>query len=201
MSASTYEYRKANGLCVYCGSKAIDGKVSCESCSDRYSKTRKEEREFLKAIHICPRCKKNKLFGSEKNCPECLASMAEINAKSREKNQNYKQEEHERYLKRKQYKKEHGLCYYCNNPVFNGTTQCEKHLIKNRNRAKQRNVEKGLTRDLRVQYGLCYICGHPLDTDTNLCSKCRDRAIRNFANLKSDGKYWNADNKIAFKQN
>lgn len=41
----------------------------------------RETRRFLTSIGMCPRCGKNKLFGDEKNCPECRAKANTYDSK------------------------------------------------------------------------------------------------------------------------
>lgn len=77
---TTYQYRKENGLCVFCGkTKATGGRVTCDSCREKTNKANRETREYLKRIHVCPKCGKNKLVGDKKTCPECLRHLNERN--------------------------------------------------------------------------------------------------------------------------
>ncbi len=66
--------------------------------------------EFYQSIGICPRCRKNKLYGSEKQCPGCSADM-------------YAREGKPGRMERSV----NGLCYFCGNPVKKGYKVCEKH--------------------------------------------------------------------------
>ncbi len=57
----------------------------CSECAEKSRIDVREKREFMRNMGICPRCCKNKLFGSEKECPECAAMMYERNRKSVER--------------------------------------------------------------------------------------------------------------------
>lgn len=45
----------------------------------KYSK--KDERDFYRSLGLCPRCGKNKLLGTERNCPECRSKSADYERK------------------------------------------------------------------------------------------------------------------------
>lgn len=65
-----YNYRRENGLCPKCG-KPLDRKgFYCEECREKQTAYSRETREFCKQFKICPECRKNKLAGDEKICPE-----------------------------------------------------------------------------------------------------------------------------------
>lgn len=54
---------------------ATKDKVMCCECAEKQRIYRQETRKFLRNLGLCPRCGKNKLFGDEKECPECTAMM------------------------------------------------------------------------------------------------------------------------------
>lgn len=59
MSSRQYQYRKANGLCVSCGTqddRTLSGKVECEKCAANTSIKNKETYEFWKKHGVCCRC-------------------------------------------------------------------------------------------------------------------------------------------------
>lgn len=198
MSKTTYERRKEKGICVICGKEnAQKGFVCCEKCKEKQKNDRRETREFLKKIGICPRCGENKLFGDEKECPECLAKMYELNKKYK-KNSNYNYKEW--YKKDVDYLKKNGLCISCRKKkAAEGKASCERCLIKNKIRAEESRLKKGIIpRSERLSYGLCYFCGNKIDREGKTCSECASRLVKNLPKEKSVNKHWIDDNKLIF---
>lgn len=68
-----YYRRKEAGLCVNCGKPLDIAGVKCSKCRDRTNKDRRELISWYKENGICPICRKNNLFGNEKECIECSA--------------------------------------------------------------------------------------------------------------------------------
>lgn len=142
MSNYTYENRKKNGLCPKCGEKNDNGKVYCDSCRLKIQRETKEAEEFAKSIGICPRCRRNKLFGDEKYCPECRAYKTEQVAKSRKKNPERHREVKRRSCNRlRQERREKGICIECGKrkAMFDGT-RCEYCRAKTRNRRALKRI-------------------------------------------------------------
>ena len=76
MSKTTYDRRKEQGICVICGKeKPKEGYICCEQCKEKRKIYQRETREYYRNLGICSRCGKNKLFGEENECPECMAKM------------------------------------------------------------------------------------------------------------------------------
>lgn len=195
-----YENRKRNGLCVKCGQPADSNKVLCEKCAEKRAIYQKETREFRIKMGFCPVCGRNKLFGEERMCPECLAKNMETVKKSRETtgktHMDYYREQQKRY-------KENNLCRTgCGRKRYNGMTYCEACLKKHRERGKKYKKEKvdgGIERSERQSYGLCYTCGKPLDREGGVCKKC---AVKMASNLPTErgNKWWHEQNALLFKQ-
>ena len=200
MGKNTYENRKAKGLCPNCGKEREDKNyVCCQSCRDYQKKYNKETRRFLLDIRICPKCKKNRLFGSEKTCLECLAEIAEDRRSGKIKRKKYNKQQ---YLFRISRMKENGICRGCTRrKVESGKTYCSICLQKKRERAKRSLVEKNkinfIDRHERPSYGFCYFCGNPIDRDGRCCQKCADKMTANLP-LDRGGKneYWRQQNKL-----
>ena len=68
--------------------------------------------EFYQSIGICPRCRKNKLYGGEKQCPGCSAAMYASVMHNREK-EHYNQTHREWGRKTYHDRKEKGICTRC----------------------------------------------------------------------------------------
>ena len=153
MSKGTYDRRKIEGICVLCGKeKAEKDKVCCYSCNEKARENRRKHREFSNSHKLCPDCGKNKLFGQEKRCPECLSRVYSSNIRSRNKNKEYASEYYRKDILKL---KSNGICRGCRkNPVMQGHTYCERCLIKKRNK---RNSSTEIPRSERYYYGICYI--------------------------------------------
>lgn len=72
----------------------------CSECAEKSRFETREKREFMQNMGICPRCCKNKLFGSEKECPECAAMMYERNRKRSERRSAYFSDYHRKDIAR-----------------------------------------------------------------------------------------------------
>ena len=169
----------------------------CSECAAKVRNAKKADREWAKEHGFCPRCMKNKLFGDEKICPECLAYMYAVNIKSRQKNYG---DNHTYYLKDIARLKEQRICRGCRKKkAAEGHTYCKECLAKKRIRRRrdyQRETENYIPRSERRFYGLCYRCGNPNDTDKGLCSECSEAVVKNFKGIRSTNAYWKADNQL-----
>lgn len=200
MGKNTYENRKAKGLCANCGKEREDKNyVCCNSCREYQKKYSQEERKFLLDIRICPKCKKNSLFGTEKTCIECLAEISKKRSEGKIKRKKYNKQQ---YILRISRMKENGICRGCSHrKVEVGKTYCSICLQKKRERAKQYLVEKNeiniIDRHERPNYGLCYFCGNELDRNGRSCQKCAEKMTSNLP-LDRGGKneYWRQQNKL-----
>lgn len=173
----------------------------CFQCAESSKMYHRETRKFLKQMGLCPRCGKNKLFGDEKECPECVAMMYALNLKSMER-RNFNAKEY--YKKDIQRLKDKGICRRCRKrSVAEGHTHCAACLAKHREEGRKRRAyikNKGISRSERPNYGLCYRCGANLDTDKRLCSKCSGKAISNLPKVRAENKLWKADNQRVFQK-
>lgn len=196
----TYERRKEQGLCVGCGKvPPRNGKIMCAECAEKQRVYREDTRKFFKSIGICPRCGKNKLFGDEKTCPECLAYAYAVNNKSKA-NRNFNSKEW--YKKDIAMLKSQGLCRSCRKEkIAIGHTYCPSCLIKHRERAakyKNKKDKSGLDRSERPNYGLCYFCGNPIDRDGRTCKKCAEIVKKNLPKTGGNS-LWKEQNKLIFR--
>lgn len=198
-----YHKRKEQGLCTRCGNPAVTGKTLCEDCAEKSKKKHREDREFFKAQGLCPKCGKNKLIGSEKTCPECLAYAEEVNTRYAIKMAGSKEAYHKQaYQKARQHYDEQNLCVMCKKRQrAEGHIHCEDCLKirrkKNREMRKQQS-QNGLKRSERPAYGLCYTCGAKLDRDGRTCSKCAMKMTMNLPRIKNTD-VWKRDNNLIFK--
>lgn len=139
-------------------------------------------REFYISIHICPVCNKNALFGQEKACLECRARDAEYHARRYENPEQKKQmiqKSTESKKKRKQYRREQGLCIECGRrKPREGIATCS--VCRERINRKKREQYWGAT--LRKQWvadGKCYLCGDKCEKGYKVCKKHHQMYIDN----------------------
>lgn len=80
---TTYEERKANGICPYCGrEKAVPGYIMCKKCREQNKERCKKRYDRAKDKGLCTRCYKKPSIEGQTMCRECLAKML---AKDKEK--------------------------------------------------------------------------------------------------------------------
>lgn len=158
------ERRKEKKLCLKCGNPLDREGTYCIECRKKITDETNETRHFLQNIGICPRCQKTKLFGDEKQCPECSAKAYKLVMASRKTeygrlqyNKNHaewaKKKHNERIEqgictrcgKRKPDRSERykqGLCYFCDNPTKDGYKVCEKHYEMNVKKANSNKAKE-----------------------------------------------------------
>lgn len=193
MSKTTYLRRKAEGVCVWCAGELDGNGIICKSCRDKQSQRRKEDRKFFKSMGICPRCKKNKLMGSEKNCPECLAYMQIVNQKSKDK-----EKEKIYYKQRYENLKTKGICTKCSKrKSVTGKTYCSICLANKRERERKRRGFD-IDRNERPNYNQCYFCGVDIESGKRTCESCRQRCIDNLPIEPHKNMDWARDNRAIF---
>lgn len=131
-SKKLYEKRKANNQCVNCGAilRGRRGKTLCCKCSDKHIKYLNASIIFYKEYGLCPRCGKNKLFGNERNCPECRAQQTNYRNRFLAENPDYKESVRKKSKDRYSYRKEHNLCVDCGVPISGKYATCDKCRFK-----------------------------------------------------------------------
>jgi predicted amidophosphoribosyltransferase len=78
--SSTYENRKAAGLCTRCKNKALPGKVRCQTCTEITADYVAGRRDIWKLKGLCSNCGKRPPAARRKECSECLRRDAETRA-------------------------------------------------------------------------------------------------------------------------
>lgn len=73
--------RKARGLCGKCGEKLAPGKTYCEKCAENA----RQDKIYYLSMGFCGTCHKYRVFGTEKECPECKARRSISQRKCLEK--------------------------------------------------------------------------------------------------------------------
>lgn len=201
MNKDLRERRVAAGVCALCGGPLDTDGLWCRKCRDKENTKAKSDRQFYLSHGICPYCRTEKLFGSERSCPECRVKRIEFVEKNRRKNLKRSNERSNEYHKKTYLeRKQKGLCVRCGKrQVKNGNAYCKQCLIKKREYEKKAREKRGILipRSERVANGLCYICGAPIEAG-RLCKCCAERAISNLPDDRGGGSYWKGQNKLIF---
>jgi len=200
---TTYQRRKALGVCPYCGGELDEeGRVTCTKCRQR----EKEWRDTLQANHICPSCKRNRIYGSDKRCPECRAYEANRRAQARlndEKREIFNAQQRKSKHKREEIARQNGMCIRCHkrksdNPNGGMCAYCKakQRAYQRDHRSKERDMPE---RSLWVEMGLCYQCGSPNDNlPKHFCKRCSERNGHNFDGHRTT-EHWSKQNRLIFK--
>lgn len=202
ISANFYKNRKENGLCPRCG-KILDRKGHyCSGCLDKVNQYRRESRKFYREHGICPVCGKEKLIGSEKQCILCRQKLYE----QRKPLTDEQKERYSNRLKKQQKslygeRSEKGICTKCGKRIAEeGKKKCRICLNKDAEIHRRRRQDKINIKEYRKENHLCYYCGGEIDVKNgNLCSKCLEKCRENGTKSQSTNQYWEADNRIIFK--
>ena len=115
-----YDKYKKDNRCRNCGKELSTdriGKSLCEKCSDKHTKYITENAVFFKAHNLCPRCGQNRLFGNEKNCPECRAKIWAYGINYKENHPEYVQKKKQKDKERRQFRIDNNLCVCCGDPL------------------------------------------------------------------------------------
>lgn len=146
-SQMKYAERRKNGQCARCGKRkpAHAGMAYCEDCSKYYSETRL----FYLSMGFCPLCHRNRVFGSEKSCPECRARRKAINRRSFERateaGKEWAKPEHKSADQKRRYakRKEQGICTRCGKrPAEDGRARCRACLDKDAGTQREYRMRK-----------------------------------------------------------
>lgn len=164
--------RKEQGLCLKCGNPLDREGTYCKNCKDIVTKEIMELRHWYQDNKICPRCRKNDLFGDEKICPECNAKAYEITMRSRERlgAEHYNNQHNEWARNNHQKRIEQGICTRCGKRnADSGYKTCGICRTKTRN---YKRIKYGKTdRSERAKQGLCYFCDNPIKEGYKVCEK------------------------------
>lgn len=203
MNLKTRTKRIELGVCIGCGGELdTDGKW-CSKCRKKERDESKIDRDFYLSNKICPYCRKETLFGSERACPECRAKRTETVNRTREKNKiqynaNLRKSRSVQRIKRK----ESGKCIRCGKRVaLSSHVYCKQCLIKKREYERKQRENKGITipRSERAANGLCYFCGNPIDRDGRACQTCADKMTANLPEKRGGGVHWKKYNELIFR--
>lgn len=192
--------RKEQGLCIYCGNPIDTEGSRCTECKKKFNNARNKDRKFLQSIGICPRCQKNKLYGDEKQCPECSAKGYSLAMKSRERlGKEHYNKNHAEWSKKEHHRRiEQGICTRCGKCKADyGFKTCGICRDKER---KYKCVKYGKPdRSERYKQGLCYFCDNPIKNGYKVCEKHYQMNVEKAnSNKAKDARKKLIDNKILY---
>lgn len=181
--ANMYKKRRDEGVCVKCGKELDRQGVYCSKCLVKISKEHKDMRQWYQSNGICPVCKKEKLFGDEKECPVCAAKKYEITMRSRKKHgTEHYNSNHAEWQKKKYHERiKLGICARCGKRKADyGYKTCGICRMKGR-KSKLRSSKKEEWRE----NGLCVFCGEPVKENFKVCEKHYNMCIEKLNNQKT----------------
>lgn len=184
-----YFRRKENGLCTECGKPRDNIYVMCDACRNKMRVNQNETRKWYQQNGICPRCKKEKLYGDEKQCLECNAKSYEKVVKSRDRD--HYNETHREWSKRTHHEAiSKGICTRCRKrKADHGYKTCGICRAKDAEKKRLRNVDK-ITREEKAELGLCYWCMEPVKPGYKTCQRCYDRCVENSRKADRSNHIW-----------
>ena len=194
------ERRKERGLCIMCGNPLDRDGVHCIKCRGILNKSQNETRKWYKENGICPRCRKNNLFGNEKVCPECSAKDCEYAMRKRERlgKECYNLKQSELHKNQHHKRIELGICTRCGKrEADSGYKTCEICRAKTRNYKRTKYGKPD--RSERYRQGLCYFCDNEIKDGYKLCEKHYQMNIEKANSSKAkDARKELIDNKILY---
>lgn len=131
------------------------------------------DRQFYKSIGICPRCGKNKLWGDEKECPECAAKGYEYAMKSRARlGKEHYNITHSKWAKVAHHKRiEQGMCTRCGKRKADYNFKTCGICRARDNATRSKRIKPKIARNERFSIGLCYFCDNPIKDGYKVCEK------------------------------
>ena len=177
--------RKQNNLCIACGKELDREGIYCLSCRNKINADTNETRKWYQDNGICPRCKKNKLFGDEKNCVECTAYGYAYTMPRREENREHYNKVHAEWSKRTHQEMiDKGICTRCRNRKADyGYKTCG--ICRAEDREYKRIKYGKPSRTERYAKGLCYFCDKSIKQGYKVCEEHYQRNVANARSKKA----------------
>lgn len=172
----TYYRRKGQGLCVDCGQPLNDSKyVKCIKCHDKTLKAQYETRHWYIDNHICPICRKNKIYEKETRCLDCmLKDWAQRNRKPKKELEEMREADKAQKKNKRAEARQNGICTYCfKRKADKGHSLCKWCMAKAREKKRASSalkpskiaIRRGWTAD-----GKCWFCGQPAIKGYTTCA-------------------------------
>lgn len=181
-SEKCYRNRRENGLCPRCG-KTLDRKgYFCSSCLDKSNQYCRETRGFYRKIGICPVCRKESLFGEERQCIECREkAYARRNPYTEEQRERYNSRVRSRQKSLYHERAENGICTRCGKrKADSGRKKCGACREKENQRRRKYTADAKKERYLN---GLCFFCDNKVKEGYKVCEEHYQKSLEN---LRSD---------------
>ena len=177
-----YHRRKENGLCTECGKPLDNTYVMCDACRNKVNVERTELRKWYQQNGVCPRCRKEKLYGDEKQCLSCNEKAYVKIVPNR--NREHYNETHREWSRRTHHEAiEKGICTRCRKrKADHGRKTCG--ICREKERTRSRLKSNVIPTAERAEMGLCYYCCEPVKPGYKVCPKCYDRCVA--ASKKTD---------------
>lgn len=184
-----YHRRKENGLCVECGKPLDNVHVMCNECRIKANEERNKTRKYYQEKGICPRCRKEKLFGDEKQCLTCKTKAYAKIVPNRDR-EHYNKVHREWSRRTHQEFVEKGICTRCRKrKADHGYKTCG--ICRNRDAETERLRNFGKPkRSERAEMGLCYFCCEPVKPGHKTCQRCYDRCVENSRKQDRSNHVW-----------
>lgn len=185
--------------CQKCNKEIDREGYYCSDCLKKKNQYNRDTWIFCIEIGICPVCRKERIFGEEKTCPECRAKRA-----NRKKPITEEQKERIRLQRRLCYyqRSEQGICTRCGKrKAMEGKKKCGICLQRDRELPVRRKDLKKDIRQQRVEQGLCYRCGkNPPTKNMKMCQGCIDECKVYLNKARAANRHWKQDNKLIFQR-
>ena len=185
MATSIYQRRMidkrvSNKQCVNCGNQLDRDGYYCSFCNDKKNRDNRETKNTYIRYHVCPECRKERLYGEEKRCVMCSARNYEITMRSRERlGREHYNEVHAKWSKNTHAKRiELGICTRCGKREANdGYKTCS--ICRSNIREYKRRTDTRPNRKERYLDGKCYFCDNDIIPGFKVCKEhyqdCLDR--------------------------
>lgn len=187
-STELYHKRKAKGLCVECGKPLDRVGAYCVECCKTHSEDTRQQKHWYADGGICPTCRKNKLMGTEKNCPECRAKGAEYATKRRNTQKDAYNKQHADWARSRYAERvENGICIRCGKrPASDGKTQCQ-YCAEQRNKYyRDKRAKTRMNAEEKYEKGICRFCNEPVKEGYKLCEHHYQLNLINSAKTNRD---------------
>ena len=135
--------------------------------------------ELKKMGHYCTKCGKKDAYtlNGRAKCFECQEKANEYHRKK-----NYDKKYADKKKAKRDERKSQGLCIVCGEKAIKGRVRCMKHLYKDR----QSHKPKELGRELARELGICMTClKYPALPGHKICKSCYDKVCQNLTIARS----------------
>lgn len=173
MMESRYQKLKNAGLCVRCGKTRDRDGAYCSACCKKHTDENKTAKKWYAENHVCPSCRKESLYGDEKQCLACQQKHNNFQEIYRQKNRLELNKRHADGARRiYAERKAQGLCPRCGKirPQF-GFITCGLCQKKDNSTLRSKYVPHPI---IPVE-GKCRYCDNPVYRNYKVCQEHFDK--------------------------